>query len=181
MLGRLGGTTSVGTNRPTSHGPGVVMLGMLGSWAASWQPAGVVAWQTTNAGDAGILGCRLATCMQVLWLDVRDWVENNKCWGCRNLGLHAGWQPASVVAGCEDWVAKKTCCGCRDLGRNLQVLWLDVRTGLQTTNAGDAGVLDCRLALLWLDARTWAICRCCKQQVLGCRDLGLQVSNVQVL
>ena len=96
--------------------------------------------KTTNAGDAGILGCMQVGNLQVLWLDVRTGSQ------------------------------KKTCCGCRDLGRNLQVLWLDVRTWLQTTNAEDAGILGCRLAT----------CRCCcgwmqglgqsASVVAGCED-----------
>ena len=150
------------------------MLGMQGSWAAGWQPAGVVA------------------------------------------GCDASWQPAGVVAGCED-----SCWECRDLGLqvgNLQVLWLDVRTGLQTTNAGAGGELQVgNLQVLWLDVRTGSQttnagdailgCRLARlpgcgwkipaspnvrtgsqttrlarvDTVLGCRDLGLQVGNLQVL
>ena len=72
--------------------------------------------QTTFAGDAGVLGCRLATCMQVLWLDVRTGSQTTNVEDAGILGCRLA---SCVVAGCEDWVANNTCWGCRDLG--LQV------------------------------------------------------------
>ena len=145
------------------------MLGMQGSWVvAVWicRDLGLqvgnlqvldvrTGSQTANAGDAGICD---------------DWVANNKCWGCMQGSWAAGWQPAGVVAGCADWVANNKCWGCRGLGLqvgNLQVLWLDVRSGSQTTHAADAGILGCRLATCRCCGWMWGLNR--KQHLLGMR------------
>ena len=131
---------------------------------AGWQHAGVVA------------GCE--DCKQG-WM--RGLGRKQQMLGMQG-SWAAGWQPAGVVAGCEDWVANNKCWECRDLGLqvgNLQVLWLDVRTGSQT-NAGDAGILGCRLA-----TRAGVVAGCedwvANNKCWGCRDLELQVSNLQVL